>query len=512
MVVDDQRGVIESLAALADERIETHSAIVFLAGTRAWKLKRAVLFDYLDFSTAERRRQMCEAEVRLNRRTAPSIYRGVLPVTREPDGTLALGGRGAVVDWVVEMNRFDQRDLCDRRAAAGTLDIDTVERLASAIATFHAAAEIRADHGGRDAMTWVVDGNAAGFAEFGPGFLDRIACERLTSDMRAEVSKHGQLLDARRDTGFVRQCHGDLHLRNIVLVDSVPTLFDAVEFNDAIACIDVWYDFAFLVMDVLKRKLPLHASVLFNRYLSETQDLDGVSLLPLFLSCRAAIRAKTSATAASLQRDVARRSELQQLSVDYLAMAEQLLHPVAPRLVAVGGLSGSGKSTVALRVAPDVGAAPGAAVVRSDEIRKALCGVPRLTRLGPEGYTDDVSRRVYAAVAERARRLLRAGQSVIADAVWARQSDRDAIERVAADAGAPFVGLWLDAPESVLLERIAARRHDPSDADANVIRLQASTPRGAVQWAHVDAGRHLDVVVSDVRAHAAAAQVSPCRP
>jgi aminoglycoside phosphotransferase family enzyme/predicted kinase len=511
MVVDDQQGVIQCLGSLADERIETHSAIVFLSGTRAWKLKRAVLFDYLDFSTVERRRQMCEAEVRLNRRTAPSIYRGVVAVTRESDGTLALGGTGAPVDWVVEMNRFDQRELGDRRAAAGTLDIDTVDRLATVIAGFHAAAEIRTDYGGRDSMAWVVDGNAAGFKEFGSGFLDRDACERLTQHTHTTVWTNARLLDSRRQAGFVRQCHGDLHLRNIVLVDGMPTLFDAVEFNDMLACIDVWYDFAFLVMDLLKRTLPAHANVLFNRYLADSNDLDGVALAPLFLSCRAAIRAKTSATAAALVSDVARRRALQQMSAEYLAMAEQFLAPAPPRLVALGGLSGSGKSTVAAQVAPAIGRAPGAAVIRSDELRKAICGVPRLTRLGPEGYTDVVSRRVYAALATRAAQLLGGGHCVIVDAVWARQSDREAIERVAAAAGVPFVGLWLDAPETVLIDRVGARRDDPSDADANVIRLQARTSRGVVHWPSLDAARPVDAVAADVRAHVDAAQVPSCR-
>ena len=512
MVVEDQRAVIDYLASRADDRIETHSAIVFLAGTHAWKLKRAVLFDYLDFSTVDRRRQMCEAEVRLNRRTAPSIYRGVLPVTRETNGALMLDGRGAVLDWVVDMNRFEQDDLCDRRAADGSLDVPTMERLATAIATFHAEAEVRADHGGRDAMAWVVDGNAAGLVEFGSAFLDMPASERLTSDMREAVYAQGLLLDTRRYAGFVRQCHGDLHLRNIVLIDDTPTLFDCVEFNDELACIDVWYDLAFLLMDLLKRKLPHHASVVFNRYLADSGDVDAVPLLPLFLSCRAAIRAKTSATAASLQQDAARRGQLEELSREYLTMATRLLHPAPPMLVAVGGLSGSGKSTVASRVAPEVGAAPGAVVFRSDEIRKELCGVPRLTRLGPEGYTAEVSTRVYAKLAERALRVLRAGHGVVVDAVWGREADREAIERVAAAAGVPFVGLWLEAPEAVLIERIASRHEDPSDADAAVVRTQLGVSVGDVRWTHVNAGRPIDAVLSEVRVHVASSEARSYSP
>lgn len=193
------------------------------------------------------------------------------------------------------------------------------------------------------------------------------------------------------------KCHGDLHLRNIVLLDGRPILFDGVEFNDEIACTDVLYDLAFLLMD-LWRQLPRHANAVLNRYLAETEDLAGISLLPLFLSCRAAVRAKTSATAAALQQNAVRRNQLHGIAREYLALAEQLLHPPCPSLVAVGGFSGSGKSTLALGLAPFVGAVPGAVVLRSDEIRKRLCGVPHLQRLGPEGYSAQVSERVYATL------------------------------------------------------------------------------------------------------------------
>ena len=423
MIVGDQTAVIEFLASPSThggasvERIETHTAIVFLAGTRAYKLKRAVLFDYLDFSTPERRRALCDAEVRLNRRTAPALYRGIMAVTRERDGLLELGGSGTPVDWVVEMTRFDQEALFDRLAAAGHLDIKLMPPLAAAIAAFHIAAERRADHGGKTGMAWVIDGNAAGFAEYGAACLEPSACFLVTEDLRAELDRRGDLLDARRNAGFVRQCHGDLHLRNIVLLDGRPTLFDGVEFNDEISCTDVLYDLAFLLMDLWRRRLPRHANALWNRYLAEARELDGIALLPLFLSCRAAVRAKTSATAAQLQNDAQRRGELQELARDYLTMAEGLLHPPGPCLIAIGGASGSGKSTLALGLPPVVGAVPGAVVLRSDEIRKRLCGVSQFERLGPEGYSPHVSDRVYATVAERARLTVGGGHSAIVDAV-----------------------------------------------------------------------------------------------
>jgi aminoglycoside phosphotransferase family enzyme/predicted kinase len=493
MITEDQTPVVEFLSAPAThggaavERIDTHASVVVLAGERAYKLKRAVRFDYLDFSTADRRRAMCEAEVRLNRRTAPALYRGVLAVTREPGGRFALGGSGGAVDWVVEMNRFPQDALFDRLASAGGLGLDLMPPLATAIAGFHRAAEPRRDHGGTAGMSWVIEGNAAGFAEFGATCLDPAAADRVTAAARRELERRADTLDRRRQTGLVRQCHGDLHLRNIVLVDGTPTLFDGVEFDDEIACTDVLYDLAFLLMDLWRRGLPRHANVVSNQYLRETADVEGLSLLPLFLSCRAAVRAKTSATAAQLQPDATRRGELEKAAREYLAMAETLLHPPRPRLVAVGGFSGSGKSTLALALAPTIAAVPGAVVLRSDAIRKQLSGVPLLQRLGPEGYAADVSARVYARLAEEAAQVLRAGHGVVVDAVFARPADRQAIESVAAAASVPFAGLWLEAPEPVLIARTAGRRNDASDADGAVVRKQRAVDTGEIGWSRLDA-------------------------
>ena len=493
MITEDQTAVIDFLAAPSThggatvERIDTHASIVFLAGARAYKLKRAVRFDYLDFSTSERRHTLCEAEVRLNRRTAPTLYRGVVAVTRQDDGSYALGGNGRPVDWLVEMNRFPQEALFDRLASVGALGVELMSPLAAAIADFHKSAEHRSDHGGKAGMSWVIEGNAAGFAEFGRSCLDPSAAYRVTDDSRRELDRRAEMLERRRESGFVRQCHGDLHLRNIVLLDGRPTLFDGVEFNDEISCTDVFYDLAFLLMDLWRRRLPRHANTVWNRYLVETADFDGVSLMPLFLSCRAAVRAKTSATAAQLQRDAQRRSELEGMAREYLAMAEQLLHPPHPCLVAVGGFSGSGKSTLALGLAPSVGAVPGAVVLRSDETRKRLCGVPLLQRLGPEGYSSHVSERVYSTVAEQAALVLRAGHSVVVDAVYARAADRRVIEQVAEAASVPFLGLWLDAPESLLIDRTAQRRNDASDADANVVRMQRAQDIGDIRWCRLDA-------------------------
>jgi hypothetical protein len=492
-MADDQREVIAFLSSPAThqvatvERIDTHTSVVFLAGTRAYKLKRAVHFDYVDFSSLERRQYCCEAEIRLNRRTAPTLYKGVVPVVRSLHGPLSLGGEGSVIEWLVEMQRFDQDQLFDRLAASGQLEADVMETLATAIVDLHRVAASRSDHGGARGMSWVIDGNAASFADFGGDELDTDMSADLIAKTRQELERQTVLLERRRQTGLVRECHGDLHLRNVVLLDGRPTLFDGVEFNDEISCIDVLYDVAFLLMDLWRRRLTVHANVVFNRYVAESGEFEGLRLLPLFLSCRAAVRAKTSASAARVQTDAIRRRELQESAGEYLTMAGELLRPVKPSVVAIGGFSGSGKSSVAKAVAQGLGAPPGALVLRSDEIRKRLCGVPLLERLGPDAYTADVSRRVYESLGERARRAVLDGRAVIVDAVFVEQGQRRMIERVVEDLGVPFVGCWLSAPEEVLVARAEQRRNDASDADAAVIRRQHAHGAGPIDWHLVDA-------------------------
>jgi predicted kinase len=345
-------------------------------------------------------------------------------------------------------------------------------------------------------MAWVIDGNAAGFAEQGAGIFDEAVCGDLTARSRAMLARYTQLLDNRRDGGAVRQCHGDLHSRNIVLIEGQPTLFDAIEFNDKIACVDVLYDLAFLVMDLWRRRLARHANAVLAGYLADTGDLDGIPLLPLFLSCRAAVRAKTSATAARMQADPERTFELQHLAREYLSLAAQLLNPPPACLIAIGGTSGSGKSTIASLLAPLVGPVPGGLVIRSDETRKRLFGVDPLQPLGSEGYTSEVTGRVYATIGERAGQVVRGGHSAIVDAVFTSAANRETIERIAAAAHVPFAGVWLEAPESVLTARAAARHGDASDADADVIHAQLAQDPGAITWHRIDASRSIGDVLS----------------
>ena len=304
-------------------------------------------------------------------------------VSRAPTGLLALDGWGRAVDYVVEMKRFDADAQLDRRAERGVLDEALMPRLADAVADLHEVAEASFDQGGRRGMSAVLRGVRDGMRSHGRDVLEPAAAEPLwTACLRALV-RRGSLLDARRAAGFVRRGHGDLHLRNICLLGGQPVLFDCIEFSQAIACVDVMYDLAFLLMDLLHRSLPGHANAVLNGYIERTGDVGGLALLPLFLAVRAAIRAMTQATAAPLHRGTAEAAALRGDARQYLALAQELVTPTAPRLVAVGGPSGSGKTTLARRLAASIGPAPGALVVRSDVERKRLLGTPVDERLGP---------------------------------------------------------------------------------------------------------------------------------
>lgn len=494
MIVEDQSEVVAFLSrpetwGLVDgpvQRNETHASIIFLAGDRAVKLKRAVRFPYLDYSTPQRRRRFCEAELEINRRTAPQVYRSVLPVVRTGSGGLALGGEGEPVDWVIDMARFDEDALFDRLAAAGRLDRFAMESLADAVSWFHGQAESRPGAGGAAGIREVLDSNRACFAETAGDILDPADTERLIGASDAALEAVAPLLDARRDAGFVRHCHGDLHLRNIVVLDGRAVLFDAIEFDPGFAEIDVLYDLAFLVMDLQYRGLERLASIVLNRYLDVTGDAGGLPAMPLFLSMRAAIRSHIDAVAAANQSCADTGRALAERARQYLRLALSFLQPVPPRLVAIGGLSGSGKSRLARELAPLLGGIPGARVVRTDSTRKRLAGVSLATRLAPQDYSAEMGRRTYQAVYDEAATALAAGRAVIADAVFADPEERQAIAHIAADAGVQFDGIWLRAAPHLLEQRVSGRRNNVSDATPEVVRLQLAFELGHIDWHLLD--------------------------
>jgi aminoglycoside phosphotransferase family enzyme/predicted kinase len=483
----------------AVERLDTHASLIFLVGARAFKMKRAVAFSYLDYSTLVRRQRYCETELALGRRLAPSLYRRLHTVTRARDGRLTLDGAGEPVECLLEMRCFDQAALFDRLAEAGLLTPALMQDLADEIAAFHGAAEASLDIGGSAAIAALIDDIHVNLKLAG-NLLDAEAVRALKAVETAAFAGIAPLLDRRRAVGKVRRCHGDLHLRNICLVDGKPTLFDPIEFSDDLATIDVLYDLAFLLMDLHHRGHDELGNRVLNRYLDRTEDQGGLATLPLFLSLRAGIRGHVTAVAARRQTHPEEAAGLAAESRAYLSLATELLGPRTPSLVAIGGLSGTGKSSLAHALAPTLGPVPGARILRSDVLRKRSFGVPPETRLPAAAYAREVSERVYRGLYEEAAETLAGGFAVVTDAVFLRPDERYAIGAVAAAKGIRFTGLWLEASPEVLARRIQGRGKDASDADVGVMRWQTALDPGPIAWHRIDAGGDLTRTLEQARA------------
>ncbi|QOZ28497.1 bifunctional aminoglycoside phosphotransferase/ATP-binding protein [Bradyrhizobium sp. CCBAU 51753] len=465
------------------QRIDTHCSIVFLGPSRVLKIKRAVKLPYLDFSTLEKRRRACEDEIAINRRHAPSIYRGVVPITRRGDG-FAIGGTGQVVEWAVEMARFDERKTLDHLAAQDAFGPELGESLAGVLLKSHRAMS------GSDGSHWlaslplIIDRNTGQF--LAEPDLSRESIDRLHELSHQSRARNIELLRSRAAAGQVRHCHGDAHLGNIVLLDDEPVLFDAIEFDPVIATTDVLYDLAFPVMDMLYFGRKATANRLFNSYVQTDWDTqsDALSLLPLFLSMRAAIRANVLFTK---RRQRQHDHTIGTQASRYFELACRLIEPEPSRLLAIGGKSGTGKSVLARDMAHLIEPRPGALVLRSDVMRKQLYHAAECARLPPETYTSEASDRVYQAMLDRARRVLAQGLSVILDAAFLTQAERGAARAVARTAKVAFTGLFLTADRTIRLQRVASRQRDASDATADVVLFQDSIDTGNIDWQIVDA-------------------------
>ncbi|GAB5468645.1 MAG: bifunctional aminoglycoside phosphotransferase/ATP-binding protein [Rhodospirillales bacterium] len=497
------RAWLESGAAFegrAPEVIVTHGNLLFLTETHAFKMKRAVDFGWMDFSSLTKRAEACRRELALNRRTAPDLYEALVAVTQAPDGGLALDGDGQAVEWLVRMRRFEEADRLDHLLDGGHLTRLQLRDLAGDLAAFHAAAEPTPGRGGPAVMTAIVRENAVDMAK-AEGLFEPTLTDRLRSESLACWGRVAALLERRAAEGTTRRCHGDLHLANIVLWQGRPTPFDCIEFSEAFACIDPLYDLAFLLMDLERRGRRDLANLVMNRWLAMIPEprrhLAGLALLPALLSLRAAIRAKITgfewleATAREALAATARR---------YLELALAYLAPPAPRLLAIGGLSGSGKSTLAAALAPDLGAAPGAVLLRSDVLRKRLFGKAPEALLPKAAYGPIWHRRVQEELLAQTEAALLAGHSVIVDAVNAESEIRAQLAALAERLRLPFAGLWLEAPLELLKARVAARSGDASDATPAVVEAQVARCQAPADWRSLDASGGPEQVLAAAKA------------
>ena len=435
----------------------------------------------------------------LNRRTAPELYLEVCAIGRTEDGAIGWEARKPILDWVVVMRRFDQDQLFDSLAKTGLLSRQLMQQVVDHIVNFHCRAERRLDHGGAAAIAQIEASNLDCLTRAEEAFFEPEQFAALHARSLEILQNIAGLLDVRRVAGKVRHCHGDLHLRNICVFQGKPMLFDCLEFSEELATIDVLYDFAFLLMDLEHRGLSTLANAAANRYLDLMDDDDGLPALPLFLSIRAAIRAHVTAAA---QNDGLSTGNLPLQIAEarsYFGTSRTVLEPQPCRLIAIGGLSGSGKSTMAQRLAPLLGTRPGARLLRSDVIRKRLYGLMPEMPLPKAAYGADTSRSVYDTIRKKATVALKAGYTVIIDSVALLEEERRSFAAVAASAKVPFTGIWLDAPTEAMASRLQSRRNDASDATPEVLQQQLRHDPGPIDWLRIDAGRDRERTFDEIQ-------------
>jgi len=461
--------------------VETHISWVILTGDWAYKLKKPVNFGFVDFTTLELRHAACHEEVRLNRRTAPELYDDVVPLAADPDGP-RFGGTGPVLEYAVRMRQFAQESLLDQCLARKELSFDVIDTLAHEVANLHcqaAVASIEAPYGEPNLIRETVQ-----------ACLDVLAKTSLPNALRSQLKQLNEWIDfewhrlketfvERQQQGWVRECHGDLHLGNLVLYHGRPMLFDCLEFNPQLRWIDVLSDVAFLVMDLHDRGATPLAWRVLNEWLEQTGDYRGLQVLNYYLAYRALVRAKVAAI--RLQQPelpLAEEQHQHHLLDSYVELATRLTRPSQAAIILMHGVSGSGKSFVARQLASSLEAVQ----IRSDVERKRSFGVwsSRAQTLPPETemYSVQATRETYLRLQSLARTIVHAGYPVIVDAAFLRRSDRQTFAALASELAVPFVIVACRAPDGVLRERVSQRQsvgRDASDADVNVLERQLAT-------------------------------------
>lgn len=471
---------------------ETHISWVALTGDWAYKLKKPVNFGFVDFTTLDLRQAACHEEVRLNRRTAPELYDDVVTLTAEPSGP-RFGGTGPILEYAVRMRQFRQEDMLDQRLTRGELSDDDVTTLAREVACLHrqaAVASVESPFGEPDSIRATVQECLNDLMRASLPADTRIHIDQLNEWTNAEWNRLKETFMERKRNGWVRECHGDLHLGNLVLYRGRPTLFDCLEFNPELRWTDIICDVAFLVMDLHDRGASSLAWQVLNEWLQQTGDYHGLRVLKYYLVYRALVRAKVAAL--RLQQPDLSPIDLQQHQQhlhSYAELASMLARPVSPAVLLMNGVSGSGKSFVARQLASSLGAVQ----IRSDVERKRLFGVwPTPAASLPkqsEMYGSHATRQTYQRLQTLTRDIVHSGYPVIVDAAFLRHSDRLTFAAMAEELSVPFVIVACSASESELRRRVSARQsvgQDASDADVDVLdqQLRALEPRDASETQH----------------------------
>jgi len=458
--------------------VETHISWVLLSGDFAYKIKKPVNFGFLDFSTLELRRQYCQEELRLNRRLAEDWYVDVVPIT----GTVEqprIGGAGEAIEYAVKMRQFPTAMTLKDRIRSGDVGQTEIDRMTDLLAAFHthiAKTDADSPYGGSANIKHWFDENYDHIRRRLQD-ADRLSQLQAIEDWgEVEWRQTADLMERRKSAGFVRECHGDMHLGNMTCIDGTIILFDCIEFNPMLRWIDVVSEVAFLMIDLLHFNLDALAYRFLNRYLQHTGDYQGVALLRYYLVYRALVLAKVSLLRAEQQHDPElRKQNLAEYRV-YADLAERFTWSPRPLLLITHGLSGSGKSYFAERLAEQAGAVQ----IRSDIERKRLFGfrAEQSTASTTNGgiYTADATQLTYDRLASEAETVLQSGISVIVDATFLKSAQRERFRRLAERRGVPFRILDCQAPDQLLIRRILQRRdQDASEATLEVLQRQQQT-------------------------------------
>jgi len=455
--------------------VETHISWVLLTDRYVYKIKKPVNFGFLDFSTLEKRRFCCTEELRLNRRLAADLYLEVVPITGTPQHP-KIGGTGAAIEYAVKMIRFPSGQLLSEHAGRGQLGTDEIDQLADIVADFHETSEQTDENSpygdSANINHWFVEN----FDHIRPLLVDddqKQQLQRIQQWGDSEWRKQAGLMQLRRQQGSVRECHGDLHLGNMTLINDKVTLFDCIEFNPMLRWVDVISEVAFLFIDLLHFGFDRHAYRFLNRYLQHTGDYQGLALLRYYLVYRALVRAKVSLLRMAQQPDddaVAKQARCEYAVFADLAERFTKRRPIV--LIITHGYSGSGKSTMAAQLAEKIGAFQ----IRSDIERKRLFGYRALVQTGSgidDGlYTQEVSLKTYQHLKELAKAVLDAGFPAIIDAAFLKTRQRDPFRQLAADCGVPFHIITFQASDQELCRRIKQRQEDASEATVAVLHHQ----------------------------------------
>jgi uncharacterized protein len=474
------------------DMLETHISWVMLTGRYAYKIKKPVNLGFLDFSTLEARRHYCEEELRLNRRLAPSLYLAVVTISGSADypcirdegvaiagdGT-AIAGSDVAIEYAVKMREFPQSALASALLAEGRLTGAQIDTLAACIAAFHADTGVAAHGCSHGTPEMVIESARDNFAVLGSLLLDAADQARLTALLawtEHEYDARHTLIEARQTQGWVRECHGDLHLGNIVMLEGKLTPFDCIEFNPGLRWIDVMSEVAFLVMDLMDRGRTDFASRFLNAYVASSGDYAGLGVLRFYRVYRAMVRAKVHGIRAAQDGITdTERARLFCASRRYVDIAQRCADDARSAIILMHGVSGSGKSVIAQALAEQTGAIH----LRSDVERKRLGGIAPLARsdstLASGIYTADATRATYTRLLDLSRLAITAGYTVVVDAAFLQRWQRDLFRRQAHTHGLSLVIVAVTAPEATLRARITARLdagNDPSEADLAVLTQQ----------------------------------------